>query len=137
MSEFKINPELKKTIPWKLVVIFLCFSAAIILLGINYYKLQQTRIFSEYQNNLSAVASLKIRQIVRWHDERLGNAAVIRAKVPLSEMFGYTTDLRSNTQGRASSAMSFSSYEKVPDNVAKKIIDERVGAGKIKAMDAE
>ena len=83
MSEFKINPELKKTIPWKLVVIFLCFSAAIILLGINYYKLQQTRIFSEYQNNLSAVASLKIRQIVRWHDERLGNAAVIRDNEPL------------------------------------------------------
>lgn len=76
------------------------------------------------------------RGMIQGQDKR-GNAAVIRAKVPLSEMFGYTTDLRSNTQGRASSAMSFSSYEKVPDNVAKKIIDERVGAGKIKAMDAE
>jgi elongation factor G len=48
-------------------------------------------------------------------------------------MFGYTTDLRSNTQGRAASSMQFSSYEKVPEGVAKKIIDER--AGKIKKMD--
>ena len=83
MSEFKINPELKKTIPWKLSIIFFCFSAAIILVGIYYYKLQRTRIFAEYQNNLSAVASLKIRQIVRWHNERLGNASVIRDDEPL------------------------------------------------------
>ena len=50
-------------------------------------------------------------------------------------MFGYTTDLRSNTQGRAQSSMHFASYERVPENVAKKIIEER--SGKIKAMDAE
>ena len=74
------------------------------------------------------------RGMIQGQDKR-GNAAVIKAKVPLSEMFGYTTDLRSNTQGRAQSSMSFSSYEKVPDNVAKKIIEER--SGKIKAMDAE
>ncbi len=76
------------------------------------------------------------RGMIQGQDKR-GNAAVIKAKVPLSEMFGYTTDLRSNTQGRAQSSMSFASYEKVPDNVAKKIIEERVGSGKIKAMDAE
>ena len=74
------------------------------------------------------------RGMIQGQDKR-GNAAVIKAKVPLSEMFGYTTDLRSNTQGRAQSSMSFASYEKVPDNVAKKIIEER--SGKIKAMDAE
>ncbi len=74
------------------------------------------------------------RWMIQGQDKR-GNAAVIKAKVPLSEMFGYTTDLRSNTQGRAQSSMSFASYEKVPDNVAKKIIEER--SGKIKAMDAE
>ena len=74
------------------------------------------------------------RGMIQGQDKR-GNAAVIKAKVPLSEMFGYTTDLRSNTQGRAQSSMHFSSYEKVPDNVAKKIIEER--SGKIKAMDAE
>ena len=83
MFVLRIKTEIEKIVPWKLAVIFLCFSATIILLGIHYYKLQQTRIFSEYQNNLSAVASLKIRQIVRWHDERLGNAAVIRDNEPL------------------------------------------------------
>jgi len=72
--------------------------------------------------------------MIQGQDKR-GNAAVIKCKVPLSEMFGYTTDLRSNTQGRAQSSMEFASYEKVPDNVAKKIIEER--SGKMKAMDAE
>jgi len=74
------------------------------------------------------------RGMIQWQDKR-GNAAVIKCKVPLSEMFGYATDLRSNTQGRAQYSMHFASYEKVPDNVAKKIIEER--SGKIKAMDAE
>lgn len=74
------------------------------------------------------------RGMIQGQDKR-GNAAVIKAKVPLSEMFGYTTDLRSNTQGRAQSSMHFASYERVPENVAKKIIEER--SGKIKAMDAE
>lgn len=76
------------------------------------------------------------RGMIQGQDKR-GNAAVIRCKVPLSEMFGYATDLRSNTQGRAQYSMHFASYERVPENVAKKIIDERVGAGKIKAMDVE
>lgn len=74
------------------------------------------------------------RGMIQGQDKR-GNAAVIKAKVPLAEMFGYTTDLRSNTQGRAQSSMHFASYERVPENVAKKIIEER--SGKIKAMDAE
>lgn len=74
------------------------------------------------------------RGMIQGQDKR-GNAALIKCKVPLSEMFGYATDLRSNTQGRASYSMHFASYERVPENVAKKIIDERVGAGKIKKMD--
>jgi elongation factor G len=74
------------------------------------------------------------RGMIQGQDKR-GNAAVIKAKVPLSEMFGYTTDLRSNTQGRAQSSMHFGSYEKVPENIAKKIIEER--SGKIKGLDAE
>jgi len=76
------------------------------------------------------------RGMIQGQDKR-GNGAVIRAKVPLSEMFGYTTDLRSNTQGRAQSSMSFSTYEKVPEGVAKKIIEERSGAGKIKKIDED
>ena len=64
-----------------------------------------------------------------------GNATAIAAKVPLSEMFGYATDLRSNTQGRAAFSMEFSNYEKVPAMIEKKIIEER--AGKVKKMDEE
>ena len=64
-----------------------------------------------------------------------GNATAIAAKVPLSEMFGYATDLRSNTQGRAAYSMEFSNYEKVPAMIEKKIIEER--AGKVKKMDEE
>ncbi|MBE0418132.1 MAG: elongation factor G [Coriobacteriia bacterium] len=54
--------------------------------------------------------------------EARGNAQVIRAKVPLSEMFGYSTDLRSRTQGRAVYSMQFSAYEPVPKSVADEIV---------------
>ena len=47
---------------------------------------------------------------------------VIRAEVPLSEMFGYATDLRSATQGRASYAMEFAGYSEAPSNIAEAII---------------
>jgi elongation factor G len=51
-----------------------------------------------------------------------GNAQIVRAKVPLSEMFGYATDLRSATQGRATYAMEFSHYEPVPTNVGTELL---------------
>lgn len=54
--------------------------------------------------------------------EKRGNAQVIRAEVPLSEMFGYATDLRSKTQGRATYTMQFSHYEDVPKGIADAII---------------
>jgi elongation factor G len=53
---------------------------------------------------------------------RRGNAQVVKANVPLSEMFGYATDLRSMTQGRASYSMQFSHYEKVPKAVGEQIV---------------
>jgi elongation factor G len=59
--------------------------------------------------------------------ERRGNALVVQAKVPLSEMFGYATDLRSNTQGRANYTMQFDSYDEVPPNIAEKVVGERTG----------
>ncbi len=59
--------------------------------------------------------------------ERRGNAQVIRAFVPLSEMFGYATELRSMTQGRANYTMQFSSYEEVPKNIAEEIVAKFVG----------
>jgi elongation factor G len=54
--------------------------------------------------------------------EKRGNAQVIRAEVPLSDMFGYATDLRSKTQGRATYTMQFSHYEDVPKGIADAII---------------
>jgi elongation factor G len=57
-------------------------------------------------------------------EERAGNR-IVRALVPLSEMFGYVGDLRSKTQGRASYSMQFDSYAEVPQNVAKEIIEKR------------
>ncbi len=59
-------------------------------------------------------------------DQR-GNAQVISAHVPLSEMFGYVTDLRSNTQGRATSTMQFERYDEVPPNIAEKVVGEHGG----------
>jgi elongation factor G len=53
----------------------------------------------------------------------LGNAQVVKASVPLSEMFGYATDLRSMTQGRADFTMQFDRYEEVPQSIASEIID--------------
>jgi elongation factor G len=57
--------------------------------------------------------------------ERRGNALAVQAKVPLSEMFGYATDLRSNTQGRANYTMQFEGYDEVPPNIAEKVVGER------------
>jgi elongation factor G len=59
--------------------------------------------------------------------EPRGNAQVVTGQVPLSEMFGYATDVRSMTQGRATYTMQFDSYEEVPPNIAEKIVGERTG----------
>ncbi len=66
----------------------------------------------------------KRRGQVSGMDDRAGNK-IVNAFVPLSEMFGYSTDLRSMTQGRATYAMEFDHYEEVPQNVAKEIIEKR------------
>jgi elongation factor G len=59
--------------------------------------------------------------------EPRGNALAIKAFVPLGEMFGYATDLRSSTQGRASYTMQFERYEEVPGNIAEEIVEHRSG----------
>ncbi len=65
--------------------------------------------------------------------EQRGNALAVHAYVPLGEMFGYATDVRSSTQGRATHTMQFERYEEVPANIAEQIIEsaspEPVGAG--------
>ncbi|PSU33065.1 elongation factor G [Photobacterium lutimaris] len=65
------------------------------------------------------------RGMIEGMDEGPAGLKIVRAKVPLSEMFGYATDLRSATQGRASYSMEFSQYADVPKNVADAIIAER------------
>jgi len=59
--------------------------------------------------------------------EQRGNAQVVTADVPLAEMFGYATDVRSNTQGRATYTMQFDRYQEVPPNIAEKVVGEQTG----------
>jgi elongation factor G len=59
--------------------------------------------------------------------EPRGNALAVQAFVPLGEMFGYATDLRSSTQGRASYTMQFERYEEVPKNIEDEIVEHRSG----------
>ncbi|WP_394146492.1 elongation factor G [Vibrio atypicus] len=65
------------------------------------------------------------RGLIEGMDEGVAGLKIIRAQVPLSEMFGYATDLRSATQGRASYSMEFNEYAEVPKNFADKIVAER------------
>jgi elongation factor G len=80
----------------------------------------------EYFGDVMGNLSSRRGQIYETYNR--GMAKIIMAHVPLSEMFGYATDLRSISQGRASYAMEFARYEKVPGNVAEKIIAERAKA---------
>jgi elongation factor G len=57
--------------------------------------------------------------------EPRGNAQVIKARVPLAAMFGYATDLRSTTQGRATFTMQFDRYEEVPQSIASELVDSQ------------
>jgi elongation factor G len=59
--------------------------------------------------------------------EQRGTSQVIRAQVPLSDMFGYATDLRSRTQGRASYSMQFNAYQDVPESIAREIVARATG----------
>jgi elongation factor G len=59
--------------------------------------------------------------------EPRGNAVAVTGSVPLSEMFGYSNDLRSSTQGRGNYSMQFDRYEEVPNNIAEEIVESRTG----------
>ena len=59
--------------------------------------------------------------------EQRGNAVAVKGSVPLSSMFGYATDLRSSTQGRATYTMQFDRYAEVPNNIAEEIVEHRTG----------
>ncbi|SQH74318.1 protein chain elongation factor EF-G, GTP-binding [Shewanella benthica] len=65
------------------------------------------------------------RGLIEGMDDGIGGVKLVHAVVPLSEMFGYATDLRSATQGRASYSMEFLKYSDAPQNIAKAIMDAR------------
>jgi elongation factor G len=67
------------------------------------------------------------RGVIQATEEAPGGAQVIAANVPLSEMFGYATDMRSATQGRATYTMEFSHYEKAPKSVEEEIVAKASG----------
>jgi elongation factor G len=79
----------------------------------------------EYSGDVMGDLSRRRGKIQQMEDR--GGAKAIRAFVPLSEMFGYATQLRSMTQGRASYTMQFSSYEAAPRNVAEEVIAKVAG----------
>jgi elongation factor G len=60
--------------------------------------------------------------------EQVGGSQAIKASVPLSEMFGYATDLRSMSQGRATFTMQFDRYDEVPQSIASEIVDSETGS---------
>ncbi|QLE83851.1 MULTISPECIES: elongation factor G [Shewanella] len=65
------------------------------------------------------------RGLIEGMEDGIGGVKIVRAVVPLSEMFGYATDLRSATQGRASYSMEFLKYSDAPQNVAKSVMEAR------------
>ena len=71
------------------------------------------------------------RGLPKGQDPRIGGAKAIQAEVPLSEMFGYVTHLRTITSGRASSTMEFSHYAEAPMGVAKEVIEKARGLAKV------
>jgi elongation factor G len=79
----------------------------------------------EYMGDIMGQISSKRGQILS-QDER-GGSQIINARVPLSEMFGYATDLRSRTQGRASYSMHFDRYEPAPNHVSEEVVARMQG----------
>ncbi|HHJ50693.1 MAG TPA: elongation factor G, partial [Phaeodactylibacter sp.] len=71
------------------------------------------------------------RGMLKGQEPRTGGAIAIQAEVPLAEMFGYVTDLRTISSGRASSTMEFSHYAEAPANIAKEVIEKARGEVKV------
>ncbi len=81
---------------------------------------------SEYLGSVMGDISSR-RGMIKDQEER-GNAIVVKSEIPLSEMFGYATDLRSFTQGRGTYGMQFAHYTEVPKSIAEKIAKKNVGS---------
>jgi elongation factor G len=89
--------------------------------------LMQLEVVTPDENMGDVIGDLnKRRALIEGTGERSGKT-IINAKVPLSEMFGYVTDLRTLTSGRATSSMSFSHFAEAPNNIQEKVIAEAKG----------
>jgi len=71
------------------------------------------------------------RGMPKGQEPRIGGVISVQAEVPLAEMFGYVTQLRTITSGRASSTMEFSHYAEAPAGIAKEVIEKAKGAVKV------
>ena len=81
----------------------------------------------DYMGNVMGDLSSR-RGMMQGMDDMAGGGKVIKAEVPLAEMFGYSTTLRSLTQGRATYTMEFKHYSEAPKNVAEAIINKKAAA---------
>lgn len=97
--------------------------------------IMKLEVVTPEENTGDVVGDLNRRRGILEGMEAKQNAQVIKAKVPLSEMFGYVTQLRTLTSGRATSSMEFHSFQPAPDNVAKEVIAKN--QGKRSAVEAE
>ena len=91
--------------------------------------MMQLEVVTPDENMGDVIGDLnKRRALIEGTGERSGKT-IVNAKVPLSEMFGYVTDLRTLTSGRATSSMSFSHYSEAPNSIQEKVIAEAQGNG--------
>ncbi|MCS6933683.1 MAG: elongation factor G [Chitinophagales bacterium] len=95
--------------------------------------IMKVEVITPEENTGDVVGDLNRRRGILEGMEARQNAQVIRAKVPLSEMFGYVTQLRTLTSGRATSTMEFHSYQPAPENVASVVIAKN--SGKLKPVE--
>jgi elongation factor G len=83
---------------------------------------REVEVVTPDENMGDVIADLSSRRGRVEGMEQRGPSHVVRALVPLADMFGYATDLRSRTQGRATYTMQFSAYHEVPDAIAREIV---------------
>jgi elongation factor G len=92
--------------------------------------MMKVEIITPEENMGDVVADVNRRRGIMQGMDSKNNAQVIKALVPLSEMFGYVTDLRTITSGRATSSMEFSHYAECPQNIADEVISKVKGTAK-------
>jgi elongation factor G len=84
--------------------------------------MMEVEVVTPEENMGDVIGDLNARRARMEGLEQRGNTRVVKALVPLAEMFGYATDLRSKTQGRATYTMQFHSYQDVPTNISREIV---------------